>query len=148
MIHGLRYVIDPSRPVGARIADLRLADGTVLTPDRAVLLATNGYRAGGGGSYDAALRGETVYEERQPLRDVLLAWMRAQGRVVPRAARVWRFATLEATGAWFDCGPRHKTWTPGAHISRVGAAADGFGRYAIDLSVAATGARAPGRDAA
>ena len=47
-IFGLTYGIDPSRPAGARITDLKIG-GTAITDEASFALATSDFRAAGGG---------------------------------------------------------------------------------------------------
>ena len=55
VVHGAEYVLDLSRPVGARVRDLRV-DGRPVAPGDSFTLALNSYRQEGGGGY-AMLRG-------------------------------------------------------------------------------------------
>ena len=49
-IYGLTYEIDPTKPVGARIGNLRRGKHTLAAND-SVVLVTDHFRAGGGGGY-------------------------------------------------------------------------------------------------
>lgn len=51
-LFGLRYEIDPSKPVGKRISKLRCNHRPLLARD-SVILVTDHFRAGGGGGYPA-----------------------------------------------------------------------------------------------
>lgn len=96
VIDGVRYVIDLTRETGARIVDLRHADGRAVDPQEWLLVATNNYRAGNGQSFgfDASA---LVVDTQAGNRDVLIDWLRER-RVVdgrdPRSAPPWRFAPL------------------------------------------------------
>ncbi len=60
-IYGLDYEIDPSRPIGQRISNLRIKN-TPITPDQRFIIATNQFRAAGGGGYDALNLAEPVFQ--------------------------------------------------------------------------------------
>lgn len=51
-IYGLTYAINPGAPVGGRITGLSFA-GAPLAEDQSFVLATNSFRAAGGGGYEA-----------------------------------------------------------------------------------------------
>lgn len=50
-IYGLTYTIDPAQPQGQRISQMAHA-GAAVSPDQQFVLATNTFRAAGGGRYD------------------------------------------------------------------------------------------------
>ncbi len=133
VVHGLRYVIDPARPVGARISGLTLADGTPLRADAPVLICTNGYRAGGGGGFAAALRGTLVHADRHPLRDIVLAGLRRAGTLTATPPPVWRFARVPGASAWLDAGRGSAAHLPTAPLHALGPTDAGFERYRLDL---------------
>ena len=105
VLHGLRYQIDISQPLGRRLTTLSLANGTTLFDDAPVILATNGYRAAGGGGYAMARAARLVPHDRRPLRDILTAFLTAQTEITPRTAPVWSFRPLPDTSAWFESSP-------------------------------------------
>ena len=116
VIHGLSYAIDLSRPArfdpdghladpaARRIADLRHAGRPVSPADRFVV-ATNTYRANGGG-HVRTLEGRPRHPAPdQTLREALGRYL-AEGRF-PEAplAPVFRFAPLSGARLELDCGP-------------------------------------------
>lgn len=145
VIDGLTYEIDPSQPArtdatGAvadpqarRVGDIRLG-GRPLDPGARVILATNSYRAGGGGGYAEAAAGEVLAEDPTPIRDILRDHVAAAGDrgIDPVARPTWRFAALPGTGAWFLSHPAAAATLPGdGPIRDAGPDRDGFRRYAI-----------------
>lgn len=78
VVHGAEYVIDLSRPAGARIGGLRVG-GRVVAPGDTFTLALNSYRQEGGGGY-AMLRGApVVYDRAENVRDLLTDEIRRLG---------------------------------------------------------------------
>lgn len=72
-IYGLDYVIDPSRSVGDRIRSLMHA-GTVVTPDQQFIIATNQFRAAGGGGYtDLNLPAPLFQSDLTPVQAIVQA---------------------------------------------------------------------------
>ncbi|MBC7131795.1 MAG: bifunctional 2',3'-cyclic-nucleotide 2'-phosphodiesterase/3'-nucleotidase [Roseovarius sp.] len=117
VIAGLRYVIDvnvPPRydltgaliaPAARRIRELCHRGRPVADEDRFVI-ATNSYRAWGGGPFPAlAGGGRLIHESRRPIRDLLAAHVAARGAIVPAAQGTWRLAPLPGTHAQIATGP-------------------------------------------
>ena len=138
---GIRYRIDVSKPVGSRIVDLEFR-GRPIEPAQPFLLATNNYRAGGGGGFPGADAAHAVYDSPTMNRDVLIEWIRARGQLT-RAAdagdRPWRFVPMRTRGAvTFTSASGQLDRARDAGIDGVRLVrdhGDGMATYAIDLSV-------------
>lgn len=136
IIDGLAWTLDPTRLAlsggGGRIADLTHEGRPVTDGDRFVL-ATNSYRLGAGGGYGPATRARVLLRSGPPMRDVLLAHVRA-APVAPARRPRWRFASLPGTAAWFDTGPGALAHLPeGRAIEPLGPAEGGFHRFRLRL---------------
>ncbi len=142
VIHGLDYVIDVTRPVGQRIVQLS-HQGRPVNPEDRFVLATNNYRAGGGGGFPgtgAAM--ELVIDTQTGNRDLVVDWLRRTGRITRSqhgSERPWRFARVETAGEVVFDGCRDAlAEAQGAVLDGVELAerqpASGRSRYAIDLS--------------
>ena len=136
-LHGLSYVIDLSagpRPGGGRIRDV-LLDGRPLADDDLCIVATNSYRARGGGGLVVAEPSDIVHTTRRGLRCLLMAAMR-DGMVVPRSApRAWRFAPLAETEALLPSSPAARSRLadlPQVRFDHL--QPDGFAAYRVALS--------------
>ncbi|MGR3463979.1 5'-nucleotidase C-terminal domain-containing protein [Limimaricola sp.] len=132
VIDGLSWRIDPSRPAGARIGDLRHAGRPVGPGDRFVV-ATSSHRLTGAGALPQSLRGGRVAVEAPSLRAALRAHLAAEP-VTPRPRRSWRFAALPGTAAWFEA-PREACAAAlmigSRDIAPLGPGADGLHRYRL-----------------
>jgi len=115
MLDGAEYVVDPTQPArtdasgrvldaGAQRIVALMIGGRALDKDETVLVATNGYRAGGGGGFAAAISGTVVHKDALSTREVVLDHIRRTSPVAPVACPTWRFADNPGTGAWFDSG--------------------------------------------
>jgi 2',3'-cyclic-nucleotide 2'-phosphodiesterase/3'-nucleotidase len=96
----VRYEIDLARPVGERIVRLTYR-GKPVAPDSVFLVATNNYRASGGGTFPGLDGSKTVIASPDTNRDVLIAYIKATGkltRAVHGKQRSWRFARLKTAG--------------------------------------------------
>ncbi|WGH78579.1 bifunctional 2',3'-cyclic-nucleotide 2'-phosphodiesterase/3'-nucleotidase [Jannaschia ovalis] len=147
VIDGVTYQFDlsgPSKydsdgnlanPDANRVKNLTF-DGAPIDPAQEFIVATNNYRAGGGGNFPGASPETTVFEAPDTNRDVIVRYIVEHGTVSPRADANWSFAPLEGTTVLFETGPlgtRYADQVQGVEIEPLGAAQDGFFRYRIAL---------------
>ncbi|MES2298519.1 MAG: bifunctional 2',3'-cyclic-nucleotide 2'-phosphodiesterase/3'-nucleotidase [Pseudomonadota bacterium] len=139
----LRYDIDLSQAAGARIKSLRFKDEDVR-PDQEFLVATNNYRASGGGAFPGLDGSKTVYASPDTCRDVLIDFIRAN-KTLTRAehgsGRSAQFRKLKTSGPIvFHSAPGVLDVAHQAGLANVSllASDDGGGKgyalYGIDLS--------------
>jgi 2',3'-cyclic-nucleotide 2'-phosphodiesterase/3'-nucleotidase len=83
IIAGVTYSVDLARPVGSRITDLALADGTPLADDAQVAVAVNNYRRSGGGGFPHIASAPLIYDEQKEIRQLLIDWAQARGTIDP-----------------------------------------------------------------
>jgi 2',3'-cyclic-nucleotide 2'-phosphodiesterase/3'-nucleotidase len=147
VIDGVTYQIDLSQPSkfdrdGAlinsdanRIVDLRF-NGAPIDPDQEFIVATNNYRASGGGSFPGADGSTVIFEGPDTNRDVIVRYIVEQGTVSPRADGNWSFAPLADTSVIFETGPAGAAYSdgvPGVNIDEVGQSDSGFSQFRIGL---------------
>jgi 2',3'-cyclic-nucleotide 2'-phosphodiesterase/3'-nucleotidase len=147
VIAGVTYQIDlcqPSRydlpgrlvaPKAHRIADLRHKGRPVADTD-AFIVATNNYRAGGGGDFPGARVDTTVFTSPDTNRDILIRHIHALGTLTPPKAMTWRFVPMPGTSVLFDTGPgarAHLAAVAPLGITEVGPAPGGFLRLRLAL---------------
>lgn len=147
VIDGVTYRIDLSQPAkydrdGAvvaegtnRIVDLA-HDGKPIDPGAEFIVATNNYRAEGGGSFPGNDGSTIVFEGPDTNRDVIVRYIVEQGTIDPEADGNWSFQPLDGATVLFDSGPAGETYLSdikGLQIEAAGAGDGGFARYRITL---------------
>ena len=139
----LSYEIDLTQPPGQRIRNLQL-HGAPLPAGQEFLVATNNYRASGGGNFPGLEGGaRTVFTAPDASRDVLIAYIKEAKRLSREAngaQRSWRFAKVATKGpVVFHSAPGKLELARAAGLENVSqlAADDGLGKgfalYAVDL---------------
>jgi len=149
VIDGLTYRIDVTRPskfdakggladAGAsRIADL-MYQGAPVDPTAEFIVATNNYRAGGGGDFPGADGSTVVLEAPDTNRDLIVRYIVDQGTIAPAADANWGFAPAGGATVLFETGPKavdylEEVRARGLNIEAAGDGADGFARFRITL---------------
>ena len=139
---GIRYVIDVTRPEGERIVDLRYR-GRPVDPADPFIVATNNYRASGGGDFPGLDGSTIVVEAAVANRDALIEWMRARrhlNREEDGAERSWRFAAIRTAGPVIfrsAAGRIDLAHAAGLDfVHSLGETAAGMETYRIDLGAA------------
>lgn len=147
VMDGVTYQIDLSQPSkfdkdGAlvnssanRITNI-MFDGAPLDMSTEFIVATNNYRASGGGSFPGAKGDTVVFEGPDTNRDIIVRYLVDQGTVNPKADANWSFAPLEDTTVIFETGPAGAGYADsveGVSIEPAGASDTGFANFRIKL---------------
>lgn len=139
--NALTYQIDVTQPVGSRIVNLSYAGKAVAAGDD-FIVATNDYRAGGGGNFPGIDGSKTIIKSPDANQSVVAAYIKKQPAVTLNAngsAQSWSFVKTSTAG------PVILRSTPGKlavaqrlGLSRVKAEgavdASGYSHYQLDLS--------------
>ncbi|QDG76653.1 bifunctional 2',3'-cyclic-nucleotide 2'-phosphodiesterase/3'-nucleotidase [Labrenzia sp. PHM005] len=147
IIDGVTYQIDLSQPSkygpkgelinpdASRIVDLQF-NGAPIDPEAKFVVATNNYRAGGGGNFPGVDDSVVILVAPDTNRDVLVRYIVQEGTINPSADANWTFKAMPGTSVLFDTGPggkEHAASVEGVAIEPAGDGADGFARYRITL---------------
>ncbi|MFL6657765.1 MAG: 5'-nucleotidase C-terminal domain-containing protein, partial [Massilia sp.] len=137
------YLIDVTQPPGKRITELRYR-GQPIALGREFLVATNSYRASGGGDFPGLDGSKTVLASPDTNRDVLIAFIKKTG-AIKRATfgqrASWRFARVKTAGpVVFHSAPKVLQLAKEARLDGVSllraddGQGKGFSLYQIDLT--------------
>ncbi len=147
VIDGVTYQIDLSQPSkfdregtvvapeANRITNL-MYDGKPVTADMEFVIATNNYRASGGGSFPGAKGDSIILEAPDTNRDVIVRYIVEQGTIDPKADANWSFAPLGNTSVLFETGPKARDYigdVKAVTIEDAGDGQDGFAAFRIKL---------------
>lgn len=94
-IYGVTYEIDPRRARGDRIIDLTWQSEPVRS-EQGFLLATNQFRAAGGGGFEGAAEADVALRSPLPLADALIAALAEPGECFWPDAAPWHFGAAGA----------------------------------------------------
>ncbi|RYE54571.1 MAG: 2',3'-cyclic-nucleotide 2'-phosphodiesterase, partial [Rhizobiaceae bacterium] len=147
VIDGVTYEIDLSQKPkydkdgnvinadSRRIKNLSF-DGKPVDPAQKFVVATNNYRAGGGGNFPDIKDDKVVLVAPDTNRDVLVRYIVEQGTINPSADANWKFAAMPGTTVVFETGPKARDFigdVKSIKIEDAGEGTEGFAKFRITL---------------
>ena len=144
VIAGVQYRIDPTQasrydndgklidPAAHRIRDLAYK-GSPVKDDQEFVVATNNYRAGGGGNFPGNDGKTIVFEAPDLTRDAIMRYIIERKEISPKADGSWSLVPPPASVTTvFVTGPNAAAYQPaGIKVEKLGDAPEGFIKYRI-----------------
>ncbi|WP_286229710.1 bifunctional 2',3'-cyclic-nucleotide 2'-phosphodiesterase/3'-nucleotidase [Neobacillus mesonae] len=150
VIDGLKYQIDVTQPRrynwetgkvenadAHRITNFTMMDGTEIKDDQEFIVATNNYRASGGGGFPIK-GGEVVIDSPYENRELLMDYIKEQGTVNPVADNNWKIAPVKGAQLVFQSAPAAQQYlgqTPNVKDLGASTIKDGYETYQLDQNV-------------
>ena len=141
VIDGVKYEIDVSQPsrydaagklVNAdahRIKNLTF-NGQPIDPAAKFVVATNNYRASGGGSFPGLDGSNIVLQAPDETRQALISYFQEQKTINPTADNNWKLTPLPGVSLLYATGPSAEKFLP-ANAKLEKTREDGFAEYVI-----------------
>jgi len=94
-VSGLKFKYDSKKPIGSRVLEVRLEDGSPIDPQLRYSVVTNSFLAAGGGEYVIFKSGENIQDSFHYLRNIIAEYVqrhspiegRIEGRIIDAARR-------------------------------------------------------------
>lgn len=146
VIDGIRYKIDVTKPArynkaGEKISsDHRIVDvmheGKPINPDQMFVVATNNYRASGGGKFPGLTGENIIISAPDENRTILANYIFDQKTINPSADKNWTFAPIKGdVTVTFTTSPSARDIAQNMGFEMLGEAEGGFARYGIKLGL-------------
>lgn len=147
VIDGISYQINVSKPARydkeGKIVNVKYNriqnityNGKTVKSDQKFIVATNNYRANGGGKFPGLDGNNVVIASPDENRQIVIDYIREQGTINPSADGNWSFAPIVGKASiTFETSPIARNYLKNlTGVTYLETLKNGFGKYQIDLS--------------
>ncbi|WLR50338.1 bifunctional 2',3'-cyclic-nucleotide 2'-phosphodiesterase/3'-nucleotidase [Bacillus tianshenii] len=146
IIDGISYQIDVTEPAkydgdgniiqedANRIVNVTY-NGKPVKDEQEFIVATNNYRAGGGGNFPGFEDANIVVDSADENRQIIIDYIRKQGTINPTADQNWSFAPIKGNAnVTFQSSPQAQKYAKEmSDIQYITTLENGFGKYRIEI---------------
>ncbi|WP_347321593.1 bifunctional 2',3'-cyclic-nucleotide 2'-phosphodiesterase/3'-nucleotidase [Rossellomorea sp. RS05] len=157
VIDGVTYEIDVTKPAkydadgnvinpkSQRIKHLKF-NGKKIDPKQSFLVATNNYRASGGGHFPGIDGTNIAIQAPDENRNVVIDYIMEQGSINPEADGNWSFSPIKGPATvTFESSPKAKEYIKDSRTFKyIETKEDGFAKYTIKLKNSGKGEQSKG----
>lgn len=157
VIDGVTYEIDVTKPAkydadgnvinpkSQRIKNLKF-NGKKINPKQSFLVATNNYRASGGGHFPGIDGTNIAIQAPDENRNVVIDYIMEQGSINPEADGNWSFSPIKGPATvTFESSPKAKEYIKDSRTFKyIETKEDGFAKYTIKLKNSGKGEQQKG----
>ncbi|MEW5568203.1 bifunctional 2',3'-cyclic-nucleotide 2'-phosphodiesterase/3'-nucleotidase [Rossellomorea marisflavi] len=157
VIDGVTYEIDVTKPAkydadgniinpkSQRIKNLKF-NGKKINPKQSFLVATNNYRASGGGHFPGIDGTNIAIQAPDENRNVVIDYIMEQGSINPEADENWTFSPINGPATvTFESSPKAKEYIKDSRTFKyIETKEDGFSKYTIKLKNSSKGEQSKG----
>ncbi|MFW0782833.1 bifunctional 2',3'-cyclic-nucleotide 2'-phosphodiesterase/3'-nucleotidase [Rossellomorea marisflavi] len=157
VIDGVTYEIDVTKPAkydadgnvinpkSQRIKNLKF-NGKKIDPKQSFLVATNNYRASGGGHFPGIDGTNIAIQAPDENRNVVIDYIMEQGSINPEADGNWSFSPIKGPATvTFESSPKAKEYIKDSRTFKyIETKEDGFAKYTIKLKNSGKGEQQKG----
>ncbi|MCA1065206.1 bifunctional 2',3'-cyclic-nucleotide 2'-phosphodiesterase/3'-nucleotidase [Rossellomorea aquimaris] len=144
VIDGVTYEIDVTKPAryhtdgklanedSHRIKNLTF-EGKPMDPEQKFIVATNNYRASGGGHFPGIDGSNIIIQAPDENRNVIINYIMEKGTINPEADGNWNFAPIRGdVNVVFETSPKARQYIKDARTYKyIGTEDSGFAKYSI-----------------
>ncbi|NBI28541.1 bifunctional 2',3'-cyclic-nucleotide 2'-phosphodiesterase/3'-nucleotidase [Chengkuizengella marina] len=145
VIDGVTYEIDVTQPAkydskgnvvnpdSSRIVNLQF-QGHPISAEQEFIVATNNYRASGGGNFPGISGEKVIIESPDENRQIIINYILEKQTINPSADMNWTFAPIDANvNVTFETSPEAQKYVEGESFKYVETGENGYAKFSIAL---------------
>ncbi|NDI35035.1 bifunctional 2',3'-cyclic-nucleotide 2'-phosphodiesterase/3'-nucleotidase [Chengkuizengella sediminis] len=145
VIDGVTYEVDVTKPAkydykgnvvnpdSSRIVNLQF-EGQPVSAEQKFIVATNNYRANGGGNFPGISGEKVIIESPDENRQIIINYILEKQKINPSADMNWTFAPIDANvNVTFETSPEAQKYVEDESFKYIETGENGFAKFSIAL---------------